>query len=97
MQAYKYLVEFTGVIIIVYAKLLTDANPVVMGLTYFAVYFIAEHVTTGFFNPVSAISLYILGRVPMQETMYNVGVQLLGSIAAILTYSPLKVFIHDLD
>ena len=97
MESYKYLVEFTGVIIILYAKLLSDASPVVMGITYFAVYFIAQHITTGFFNPISAIALYILGRVPLRETMYNLIVQLLGVLAAILTFSPIKTFMHDLE
>lgn len=97
MQSYKYLVEFTGVIIILYAKLLTDASPVIMAITYFAVFTIAKDITTGFFNPLGAFGMYMLKRTTLMDMIYNIGAQLLGGIATILTFYPISVFIHDLD
>lgn len=97
MESYKYLIEFTGVIIILYGKLLTDANPVVMGILYFAVFTLAQNITTGFFNPLGAIAMYAFGRATLRDMIYNIGAQLLGGIATILTFSPIKVFIHDLE
>jgi len=37
----EYFVEFMGTLIVVYSLLLTDRNPVIMGLIYFAVYTVA--------------------------------------------------------
>ena len=43
METYKYFMEFMGVLVLVYTLLLTDGNPVIMGIAYFAIYTLAKH------------------------------------------------------
>ena len=38
MGMYKYFIELIGVVTILYAKLLTDGNPTVMAIVYFAMF-----------------------------------------------------------
>lgn len=89
----KYFLEFMGVVTIIYAKLLTEADPVVMAIVYFAMFTLAKDVTTGFFTPIGSLSAWMIGRVPTREFLYNVMAQLLGAIAVAVTFIPTKAYI----
>lgn len=88
----KYLVEYVGVLVIVTAKLITEANPVVMAVIYFSVFTMAGEITSGFFTPFGPLSAYILGRGTAQDMMYNLGAQLAGALSAILMFKPIKAY-----
>lgn len=90
----KYLVEFAGVIVILYAKFLTHANPYIMGLVYFAVFKIAEGITSGYFTPISAIAGYMLGRCSWDEMLYNIGAQLSALGAFLISFRPMSYYIE---
>jgi hypothetical protein len=72
----QYLVEFVGTLIIVYALLLTDTNPAIMAIVYFAVFTVAGEMATGTFNPLGALGYYMIGRMSLQEMALNVAAQI---------------------
>lgn len=92
---YKYFIELVGTVTVLYAKLLTEGNPTVMGLVYFSVLTIAHNITTGYFNPLSAFAGYAIGRVPLNEMLYNIGSQVLAMCLVIVSFTPIKAFMKD--
>lgn len=88
MDAYRYFVEAWGVIVILYAKLLTDADPIILGFTYFACLFFAKGITTSYFSPMSGIASYAMGHMAQDDLMYNLLAQILGTLAVIITFTP---------
>ena len=89
----QYILEFMGVVTIIYAKLLTEADPTVMAIVYFAMFNLAKGVTTGFFTPIGSLAAWMVGRVPTQEFMYNVIAQISAAIAVAITFIPVKAYI----
>ena len=89
----KYFLEFMGVVTIIYAKLLTEADPVVMAIVYFAMFSLAKGITTGYFTPIGSLSAWLVGRVPTQDFLYNVLAQLLAAIAVGITFTSTKAYI----
>jgi uncharacterized protein (DUF2062 family) len=87
---YKYFIEFLGVIVILYAKLLTDANPTVMALVYFATFSIGHGITEAYYTPLAVFVKYSLGQMTTQESMYYLTAQYLGATAIIITFMPMK-------
>jgi glycerol uptake facilitator-like aquaporin len=96
MDNYQYLVEFMGTLVIVYALLLTDTNPAIMGLTYFAVYTVAGEQSSGTFNPLGAMGYYMIGRMSLREMCMNLSVQIFAMISAVLSFLPLKALMGDI-
>lgn len=90
----KYIIEYLGTLVIMTTKLLTEANPIVMGLVYFSVYWMSAGITTGFFNPFGPLSAYMLNRGSVQDMTYNLIAQYSGAISAVLMYKPLKAYIQ---
>jgi glycerol uptake facilitator-like aquaporin len=93
---YGYLVEFMGTLVVVYALLLTDTNPAIMGITYFAVYTVAGEFSSGTFNPLGVVGYYMIGRMSLREMCLNLSVQIFAMIAAVLSFLPIKAFIGDM-
>jgi len=91
---YKYLIEYLGVLVIVTAKLLTEAEPIVMAIIYFSVFTMARGITSGYFTPFGPLSAYILGRGTLEDMSYNFLAQLLGALSSILIFKPVKAFIE---
>lgn len=89
---YKYFIELLGTTTILYAKLLTEANPTVMGLVYFSVLTISHNITSGYFNPLSAFAGYALGRVPFEEMVYNILTQFIAMCLVIISFIPITTF-----
>lgn len=90
----KYFVEYVGVLIIVTAKLLTEADPVVMAFVYFSLFSLVKGISTGFLTPFGPLSMYILGRGDKQDMIYNLMAQLAGAVSAALLFKPIKHFIE---
>ena len=88
----KYFIEFLGVTTIIYAKLLTEADPTVMALIYFAMFSIAKGITTGYFTPIGSLAAWIIGRVPREEFIYNVISQFVATIFVAITFLPIKTY-----
>ena len=91
---YRYFIEAWGVIVILYAKLLTHADPIVFGFTYFACLFFARGITTSYFSPISGIASYAIGHMTWDDLMYNLLAQMAGTLAVIITYLPLHSIIN---
>jgi len=96
MENYQYFVEFMGTLVIVYALLLTDTNPAIMGITYFAVYTVAGELSSGTFNPLGVVGYYMIGRMSLREMSLNLSAQIFAMIAAVLSFLPIKAFIGDM-
>ena len=92
---YKYFIELVGTVTVLYAKLLTEGNPSVMGIVYFATLTIAHNITTGYFNPLSAFAGYSIGRVPLNEMLYNIGSQIVAMLLVIVSFTPITAFMKD--
>lgn len=88
----KYLIEYLGVLVIVTAKLITEANPLVMAVIYFSVFTMAGEITSGFFTPFGPLSAYLLGRGTVPDMLKNLGAQLMGALSAILLFKPIKAY-----
>lgn len=91
---YKYFIEYLGVTIIVTAKLLTEADPIVMGLIYFAAFTMTKGISTGFLTPFGPLSAYILGRGDTQDMIYNLIAQISGAVSAALLFKPISSFLE---
>jgi glycerol uptake facilitator-like aquaporin len=92
----QYAVEFMGTLVVVYALLLTDTNPAIMAIVYFAVFTVAGELATGTFNPLGALGYYMIGRMSLQEMALNVAAQIFAMEAAVISFLPIKAFIGDL-
>ena len=92
----QYVVEFMGTLIIVYAFLLTDTNPAIMGLIYFAVFTVAGDLATGTFNPLGALAYYMIGRMSLKDLGFNIAAQAFAMQAAVISFLPIKAFIGDM-
>ena len=93
----KYLIEFMGVVTILYAKLLTEADPTVMAIVYFAMFSMAKGITTGFFTPLGATAAYLVGRAEWRDYMYNFITHILAMIAVSVTFSPTQIYIDSIS
>jgi hypothetical protein len=92
---YKYFIELVGTVTVLYAKLLTEANPTVMAVVYFSTLTIAHNITTGYFNPLSAFAGYAIGRVPFEEMVYNILTQVLAMFLVIVSFMPITTFMKQ--
>jgi len=90
---FRYFVEVWGVIVILYAKLLTDADPYVLGFTYFACLMLARGITTSYFSPLTTIAAYGLGHMSMNDAFYNILAHLIGTAVVIITYIPVHKYV----
>lgn len=94
MEIYKYTLEFMGVLILVYTILLTDGNPVAMGISYFAIYTLGKQ-TSGHFTPIGALAYYSAGRTTFKDLMMNISVQLFALNCAVISFKPLKTLMEE--
>lgn len=92
----QYIVEYMGTLVVLTAKLLTDADPVVMGLTFFAVFWMTKGISSGYFTPFVPVTGYLLGRMTAEESVYNVVAQVLGAVSAVVLFKPITAFIRDI-
>ena len=93
MEAYRYFIEAWGVIVILYAKLLTNADPIVLGFTYFACLFFAKGITTSYFSPMSGLASYAMGHMTFDDLLYNILAHIAGTLAVIITYLPVHSYL----
>jgi len=85
-----------GTLVVVYALLLTDTNPAIMAIVYFAVFTVAGELATGTFNPLGALGYYMIGRMSLQEMALNISAQIFAMEAAVISFLPIKAFIGDM-
>ena len=81
-----------GVTTILYAKLLTEADPTIMAIVYFAMFTIAKGITTGYFTPAGSVAAWAVGRTETQDFLYNLLAQGLAVIAVAITFIPTKAY-----
>jgi hypothetical protein len=89
----KYFIELLGVVTIIYAKLLTEADPTIMAIVYFAMFSMAKGITTGYFTPIGSAAAFMIGRTTREDFMYNLMAQLGGTLAVAITFLPVKTYI----
>jgi hypothetical protein len=90
----KYFIEYLGVLVIVTAKLITEADPMVMAIIYFSVFTMAGKITSGYFTPFGPLAMYLLGRGTTGDMLKNLAAQLAGAISAIFMFKPIKAYIE---
>jgi glycerol uptake facilitator-like aquaporin len=89
----QYIVEFIGVIVLLYSHLTSDANPYIMGVVTFAVFFMAQGISKAFFTPLGGLSVYLLDKITLEEFVYSTIAQVMAAIAVVLTVSPSKIHV----
>ncbi len=93
---YKYLIEYLGTLVIVTAMVVTEVEPIVMGLVYFSVFFMTEKITNGYFTPLGPLITMLLGRGEKIDMIYNVIAQVLATISVWILITPITTFIQDI-
>jgi hypothetical protein len=91
----QYIVEYMGTLVVLVSKLVSDADPLVMGVVFFAVFSITKGISTGYFTPFIPVTGYLLGKMTLEESVYNVLAQVLAGISAVILFKPVKIFIMD--
>lgn len=91
----QYILEYMGVFLLLTAKLITQGDPFIIGIVYFAVFMLARNITTGYFSPFVPIVNYTLGRTGIEDVTYNLIAQVLGAISAGILFTPITAFIHE--
>ena len=90
---YKYLIEYMGSLVIVTAMLLTEADPIITALTYYAALWMTQGITNGYFNPLAPFVTLALQRGDHIDMLMNVGAQIAGALSAALIFHPTTVFL----
>ena len=91
----QYIVEYMGTLVVLIAKLVSEADPVVMGLVFFAVFTITKGISSGYFTPFIPVTSYLLGKMSLEESMYNVLAQIFAGISVVVLYKPIRVLITE--
>ena len=79
------LLEFMGIILILSTSILTHSNPYFIGLAYMSALLIS-HESPGHFNPIFLFMQYLLGRIPLNEFLNFLSIQLLAVIGFVIAY-----------
>jgi glycerol uptake facilitator-like aquaporin len=79
------LLEFMGIILILTTSILTHSNPYFIGLAYMSALLIS-HESPGHFNPIFLFMQYLLGRIPLNEFLKFLSIQLLAVIGFVIAY-----------
>jgi len=79
------LLEFIGIILILSTSILTHSNPYFIGLAYMSALLIS-HESPGHFNPIFLFMQYLLGRIPLNEFLKFLSIQLLAVIGFVIAY-----------
>lgn len=91
----QYIVEYMGTLVVLVAKLISDANPLVMGVVFFAVFSITKGISTGYFTPFIPVTGYLLGRMTLEESLYNILAQILAGVSAVILLKPITIFMQE--
>ena len=84
----QYLLEYMGALVICYALLFTNENPVIVGLSHTAVLYLAKSSELhGHFTPLSVVNHLLLKRLPVLEGLKLIGIHLLAAVSTVLVYS----------
>jgi glycerol uptake facilitator-like aquaporin len=91
----QYIVEYMGTLVVLVAKLISDGDPIVMGIVFFATFSITKGISTGYFTPFVPVTGYLLGRMTLEESGYNMLAQVLAGISAVILFKPIKIFMNE--
>jgi hypothetical protein len=84
----EYLLEYMGALVICYALLFTNENPLIVGLSHTAVLYLAKSSELeGHFTPISVINGLLLKRIPVLEGFKLMAIHILAAISVVMLYS----------
>jgi len=87
----QYLLEFIGALLICYALVFTNENPILVGLSHTSVLYLAQTSNLrGHFTPLSVINELLLKRIDMIEGIKIIAIHVLAAISITLIYVPLN-------
>ena len=93
---YKYLIEYVGTLVILTAMILTEVEPIILGLVYFSVFFMTKGLSNGYFTPLGPLVIMLLGRGEMMDMIYNVVAQILAAVSVWILFKPITIFIEQI-
>jgi hypothetical protein len=83
----RYLYEFAGTVILIVASLMTEMDPIIMGVVYAAVIFIGKQGgVTGFYSPGKALARVLVKQISYTEALYDVLIQVAAILAGVMVY-----------
>ena len=88
----QYIVEYMGTLVVLVSKLVSDADPLVMGVVFFAVFSITKGISTVYFTPFIPVTGYLLGKMTLEESLYNIFAQILAGLSAVILFKPIKAY-----
>ena len=80
------LLEYIGSLLICATILYTNANPILVGLSYTSALYIGKDKTNTFFSPLSVIAQGMLGRITLYDALKLLAVQVAAALSVALTY-----------
>ena len=83
----KYLLEYMGALVISYAIIFGNENPILIGLVHTAVLYIAKSLNLeGQFTPLATFCHLFLNRLDLVEALKIFGTHLLAALSIVLLY-----------
>jgi hypothetical protein len=84
----NYLIEYIGTLLICTTILLTNANPILVGLAYTSALYIGEGLSRGHFSPLTLFIHYILKHITLSDALKLLAVQLSAALSVTVLYVP---------
>ena len=81
----NYLLEYLGTLLICSTLFLTNANPILVGLSYTAALQIGER-AEGLFNPLALLVKFFMKRISFYEFGKLLGIQVAAALSVIVIY-----------
>jgi len=92
----NYLIEYIGTLLICTTILLTNANPILVGLAYTSALYIGEGLTRGHFSPLTLLIQFMLKRITWSDSLKLLAAQCAAALSVTVLYVPFgQGFIHS--
>ena len=92
----KYLIEYMGTLVVITSLVISEADPIVMGIIYFSVFWMTSGLTNGYFNPLGPLVILLLKRGEVQDMIYNLLSQIAAAVSVYVLIQPVTVFINQI-
>ena len=92
---FKYFVEFTGILILIFASLLTDRDPLIMAIVTFSVFTFGKKYGA-YFSTLSSSAAYLIGRESSKDAFYMAIANWLAVGAVVITFLPTENLLNKI-
>jgi len=79
-----YLLEYLGTLLVCSAFIMTNSNPILVGLSYTSAHYFNEG---GIFNPLMLLINLFLGRIIFSDALKLFAVQIAAALSVVIIYT----------